>query len=256
MNLLILIITYVVHVMGETMNVEHDIASLREIVVQQASEISILKNIVRDDERQNENHRNAMDAKFKHMMEKQIHQASEIAVLKKKVGDGENAITTLKNVHRKEKDFIYSGFRKLEKQLTACHASSKSNTKETSERKMLGKYIRDNKNINDQMWTLEKKVTESQINIEEAEKIHSSIPHPANDLTESETSVKGVYDTGDSTPNFSHANNIRTRDQRQLSDNRVSGNNIKRRYHADKMMSETIKIFSASASVRITHKIC
>ena len=133
MNLLILIITYVVHVIGETMHLEQDIADLRELVGQQASEISILKNKVRDDERQNENHRNAMNARFQQMMEKQIQQASEIAALKEKVNDGENAINTLKNDHRKEKDFINIGFRELERQLTACQVSSKSNIKETFE---------------------------------------------------------------------------------------------------------------------------
>ena len=120
MNLIILMLTLIVHVMDATKHLEHEIETLKHLVLQEASEIATIKNKAKDDERLCQQLEEEMKERFQQLIEEQVQQASEIAALKKKVEDGDNTVNALKENHRKEMELVRKGLQKLDKILTVA----------------------------------------------------------------------------------------------------------------------------------------
>ena len=227
MALLFVMLTCISHVISATIDVEHELATLKELVMQQTSEISTLKGRAKYKERQSQKHREQMDERLQQIM-------SEIDVLKKKAKDGDDAIETLKDDHRKEMNILTNDIHKLEKELTVCRSTSKSILREAFKRDIQRKYIADIQNMKDKQRNLEKQVAESRIEIRELERTQSiKILNPSK-LTEyghnSESDDKHIYQTGDAGPGVTDKNNKGMSVQRQWADSQISDTHVKRKY--------------------------
>ena len=165
MNSHILILAFIAQVSDANVHVANEIATLKEMVLQQATEISFLKRKVADDERFREKYTEDMDKMKKQLlllMKVHKQQASKIASLKKDVKECESTINVLSGNHTKGPDIAMKDFRKLEKQLRRYQSSEISSLTRKFERTIKtikGIYSEDTKELNIRMANLQKFVS-------------------------------------------------------------------------------------------------
>ena len=165
MSSYILILAFIAEVSDANVHVANEIATLKEMVLQQASEITFLKRKVADDERLREKYTDDMvnmRKRLRLLIKVPEQQASKIASLKNEVKECERTINVLSGNYTKGPAIAMKDFRKLEKQLRRHQSSEISSLKRKFEqtiKTIKGIYSEDTKELNIRMANLEKFVS-------------------------------------------------------------------------------------------------